>query len=65
MGMRKRKKTRPTPSSVDRLFEQHFTSYADRGVLVFARDLLLLLTRRCFLSEDETPAFIEYPKRSV
>ena len=54
-----------TPSSEEHLFEQNYTSYADRGVMDYVRDLLLLLTQRGILSEDETQTFVEYTKRSV
>jgi hypothetical protein len=54
-----------TLSTEEQQFEQRYTSYADRGVMDYVRDLLQLLTQRGILSEDETQAFVEYTKRSV
>ena len=54
-----------TPSAEEGLFEQYYTSYTDRGVMDYVRDLLLLLSKRGSLPENETLAFVEYIKRAV
>ena len=52
------------PSEEERLFEQRYTSYADRGVMDYVRELLTELSRRGALPEDETQTFIEYITRN-